>query len=117
MTEQSSTETPKASAIKTPKEQKTSTVTLHAGDATLQIVAERWKDAARTYVITTGGDKKSSRGMTELHPTFEVAKAHIAKLAHKAEKSGWTRRVAGRVFQPKKDEFSTLPAAPKGGKK
>jgi hypothetical protein len=51
--------------------------------------------------------------MTVSHATFEIAKAHIALEATKAEKLGWTRKVAGRGFVAAPDAFTTLPAAPK----
>jgi hypothetical protein len=98
-----------------PKLAKTATITLHASDgSTMQIVAERTKDAAKTYVLLTDADKKTSRGLTENHDTFEAAKAAIAVSAAKAEKLGWTRRAIAKGFAPKPDAFSSLPAAPKG---
>ena len=94
------------------KLQKTATITLHAADkAVMQIVAERKGDGARTYVLTTGDDKKTLRGMTEVHADFAAAQKHAAKLAAQAAKLGWTRRVRP-VFAAKPDAFSTLPSAP-----
>ena len=102
---------------KTPKPQQSATITLNGADgATLQLVAERKGDAARTYVITTGADKKSQRGMTEPHATFEAAKAATEKMAKAAEKLGWKRRAARKGFTPKPDAFSTLPAPAKAKK-
>jgi len=101
----------------TPKMPKSATITLHAADGSrIQICAERKGDGARSFVITTGVDKKSLRGMSETHPTFEAAKAAIAKLAREAEKRGWVRKVAGRHFVAKPDAFTSMPSAPKGKK-
>lgn len=101
-----------------PKAQQTATITLHGHGATMQIVAERKADeSARTYVITTDASKKSLRGLTEQHPNFEAAKTHTEKMAMKAEKLGWARRVATRGFVAKPDAFTALPAAPKAAKK
>src|SRR3954470_22596599 len=102
------------------KPQQTATITLSAADGgTLQLVAERKGEGARTYVITSDAAKKSQRGMTETHATFEAAKAATEKMATKAEKMGWTRRAARRGFAPKPDAFTALPApvaAPKAKK-
>ena len=98
----------------TAKLQKTATITLHAQDVTLQLVAERTTNGARAYALTTGADKKTLRAMTAPHPTFEVAVAYNTKLALDAAKKGWTRKVAAKGFQPKPDAFSSIPAAPKG---
>ena len=108
------TATAKTTTAKLPK---TATVTLRASDGSVMyIVAERKSDGARTYVITTDANKKTARGMTETHPTFDAARTAIAASAAKAEKLGWTRKVAGRMFAAKPDAFSNLPAAPKGRK-
>ena len=98
-----------------PKLAKTATITLRATDGSVMyIVAERKSDGARTYVTTTDANKKTARGMTETHANFDAARAAIAASAGKAEKLGWTRKVAGRGFVVKSDAFSALPAAPKG---
>lgn len=103
-----------------PAEPKSATITLRAADgSSMQIVAERRADGARTYVITTDPEKKTSRGMTAVHSSWDKAVASTAATAKAAEKLGWVRRVAGRKFAPKPDAFSTLPAAsaaPKGKK-
>ena len=92
----------------------TATITLTANGSVMSIVAERKADGgARTYIITTDAAKKSERGMTEHHTTFEAAKAAIATRATQAEKLGWTRRTARRGFVAKPDAFTALPAAPK----
>src|SRR5688572_1235217 len=96
----------------TPKPQQTATVTLHVHGSTMQIVAERKGEGARTYVITTDAAKKSSRGLTESHPTFEAAKAATEKMAKAAVKLGWQRREARRGFVAKPDAFTALPAPP-----
>lgn len=101
----------------TAKLAKTATITLHAADQTMQIVAERRADGARTYVLTTGADKKTARGMTAVHPSWDAAVASTAATAKAAEKLGWTRRVAGRHFVAKPDAFTALPAAPKAAAK
>jgi len=107
-TTESTVTTPKA-----PKLPQTSTLTLTANGATLQIVAERKGDGARTYVLTTdAATKKTTRGMTANHPSFEAAKKSIAEQAVKAEKLGWQRKTVVRGFTPKPDAFSSLPAAP-----
>lgn len=110
------TATVTASAV-TPKVAKTATITLTANGSTMQIVAERKADeSARTYVITTDAAKKSERGMTEQHATFELAKAASEKMAKAATKIGWVRRAARRGFVAKADAFSSLPTAPKAKK-
>jgi hypothetical protein len=116
-------DTTKAAKSETPRkprvasEAKTATVSLRAADGSVMyIVAERTKTGAKTYVITQNAGKKPARGMTEMHSDMEAAKKTIAARAVQAEKLGWTRRVAGRVFQPKPDAFTTLPPAPKGKK-
>jgi hypothetical protein len=101
----------------TPKLAKTATITLSANDSQMQVVAERTKDGARTYVLTIGADKKTARGMTTVHPTWDEAVASTTATAKAAEKLGWTRRVPGRHFVAKPDAFTALPAAPKAGKK
>lgn len=101
-------------ASTTPKAPKTASISLTAGTTRLTLLARRLPDGtAETFVTTTGGDKKTERGMTEKHATFEAARAAIATSAAKAEKLGWTRRAAGRGFVAKPDAFATLPTAPK----
>ena len=100
-----------ATSAKPP--QRTATITLSANDSVMSIVAERKGEAARTYVITTDAAKKSERGLTEHHATFEAAKAAISTRATQAEKLGWTRRTATRGFVARPDAFSNLPAPPK----
>src|SRR5262245_64117543 len=93
---------------------KTMAITLTANGTTMRIRARRRRDGtAETFVTTTDAAKKTERGMTETHPTFDAAKASIAASATKAEKLGWTRKVAGRTFVAKPDAFATLPAPPK----
>lgn len=105
-----------ATALAPKGVQKTATITLSANGATMQIVAERKGDGARTYVITQDAAKVSARGMTEDHATFEAAKAHTEKMTKAAAKSGWTRKAARRGFVAKADAFTTLPTAPKAKK-
>ena len=71
-----------------PKLAKTATITLRAADGLMQLVAERKADGARTYVLTTDADKKTARGMTANHPTFEAAKVATEKMAAKDVKLG-----------------------------
>ena len=111
-------ETPETieSPVTTPKAPpKSQTITLTAPGGVLQLIAERRADdSARSYVITTDtATKKSARGMTEMHASFEAAKAAIAAAAAQATKLGWSRRLAGRKFVARPDAFSTIPAAPK----
>ena len=111
------TETTPTPATPTPVAQKSATITLRAADgSTMQICAERKGDGAKTYVITTGVDKKSARGMSMAHESWDAAVACTAATAEVAAKLGWTRRVAGRMFTPKPDAFSSPPKAPKGKK-
>jgi hypothetical protein len=99
---------------KTATTPKTATITLRAGGTTMRLLAQRRPDeTAVTYVTTVDPDKKTTRGMTETHPTFDAARAALAGLAAKAEKLGWSRAVAGRGFVARPDAFTTLPAAPK----
>jgi hypothetical protein len=111
------TETANSEIANAPKLPKTTTITLRAGDGVMQIVAERKADGARTYVLNTDADKKTTRGMTENHPTFEAAKAATEKMAAKAVKLGWQRREARRAFVAKPDAFSDIPAPPKAAPK
>ena len=108
-----------------PKTPKTMAITLTDTEGrTLRIRARRKADGtAETFVTVTDAAKKTERGMTETHPTFDAAKASIAARAAEAEKAGWTRKVMGRAFVAKPDAFSTLPlpskktAAPQSAKK
>ncbi len=99
------------------KQPKSATVTLKAHGATMVLRAHRRSDgSAETFVTTRDADKKTVRGMTTQHPTFEAAREALEALATKAQKLGWEKTV-GRGFAPKPDAFSTLPAPPKAGKK
>ncbi len=84
---------------------------------TLALRAHRLKDGTSETFVTTTEGKTAVRGMTVVHANFEAAKAQIEADAVKAEKLGWTRRVAGRGFVAKPDAFKTLPPAPKPTKK
>ena len=104
---------PTATVAAAPKLPKTATVTLDANGATMAIVAERKADgSAKAYVITTDAAKKSERGMTTAHESFEAAKAATEKMAKAAEKLGWKRRQARKGFVAKADAFTALPAPP-----
>src|SRR5438445_11240272 len=108
------TTTATTSTKRVTSEAKTATITLTANGTRLTLLARRLRDgSAETFVTTTDAAKKTERGMTEKHATFEAAKAAIATLAADAEKRGWLRRVAGRGFVAKPDAFTALPAAPK----
>ena len=66
-----------------------------------------------TYAATTDlTTKKTTRGMTKSHPTFNAAVDEMARMATAASKIGWERPVR-RGFVAKPDAFSTLPAARK----
>jgi hypothetical protein len=108
------TETANVETAAAEPKAKTATITLRADDGktTMQICAERRADGARTYVITTDADKKTARGMTENHASFEAAKADIEKIAAKAVKAGWIRP-ARKAFVAKPDAFVDIPAPPK----
>ena len=98
------------------KEPKTATITLTAANGTvLTLRAHRLREGAETFVTTTEG-KTTTRGMTISHASFDIAKAHIAASATKAETLGWTRKPQGRGFVAKPDAFSELPKAPKVAK-
>lgn len=108
---------PTATSTAAPKLPKTATITLNANGATMAIVAERKGDGtAKSYVITTDADKKSTRGMTETHATFEAAKAATEKTAAKAEKLGWKRRAPRPGFVSRPDAFTSLPTPPAAAK-
>ena len=96
-----------------PKLPKTATITLTSNGVTLTLRAHRLRVGAETFVTTTDTNKVTTRGMTESHPSFEVAKAAIAASAEKATKLGWVRKEAGRGFVAMPDAFSELPKAPK----
>lgn len=111
MTETTATTAQETATSTTPKLAKSATITLTANGSMMQIVAERKADdTARTYVITTDAAKKSERGMTETHATFEAAKTANEKTAKAAVKLGWTRKEARRGFVVKPDAFTALPA-------
>jgi hypothetical protein len=98
----------------TAKAPKTAMITLTANGTVMRIRARRKSDGtAETFVTMTDAAKKTERGMTETHPTFDAATAAIAASATKAEKLGWIRRVRGPHFVAKPDAFATLPTPPK----
>jgi len=115
-TETAQIETTTPTVVPPSKEPKTATITLTANGVTLTLRAHRLREGAETFVTTTDANKKTERGMTENHPSFEVAKAHIAASAEKATKLGWVRKEAGRGFVAKPDAFSELPKVPKAKK-
>ena len=95
---------------------KTATITLHAGAATLVLLATRRADgSAVTMVTERAPNKAASRGMTETHADMDVAKKHLTVLADRASKLGWARRT-GAGFAAKADAFDKLPAPPRPGK-
>ena len=94
------------------KQARTRTATLKANGSRLRIVAQRKGGTAITLVATTDADKKTVRGMTEAHESFEAATAHLAVLTAKAEKAGWKRGAAAGGYAAKPDVFSVMPTAP-----
>jgi hypothetical protein len=101
-----------------PKVQKTSAITLTAPGARLTLLAVRRTEGAETFATTTDlATKKSTRGMTTRHATFEAACAALKVQAAKAQKLGWVRRAPGRGFAARPDAFTELPAPPKAAKK
>lgn len=93
---------------------KTATISLTANGTTLRIRARCKSDGtAETFVTTTDAAKKTERGMTERHASFDAAKTAIAASAAKAEKLGWSRRSMGRGLVTRPDAFTALPAPPK----
>lgn len=91
---------------------KSASITLRANGAVLTLLAVRKDDgSAVTTVTTRDTNKKTSRGMTESHKDIDAAKAHLTKLAQKAETLGWQRGQFSAVAKP--DAFSKIPAAPK----
>ena len=97
--------------VATPK---SAVITLHdAGGSTLTFLATLKPDgSAVTTVTTKDAEKKSTRGMTEMHKSMDAAKKHLATLTEQAAKLGWQRRTAAGAT-PRPDAFSTLPKAPK----
>ncbi len=96
---------------------KTARITLNSPGSRLTLMAVRRADGTATTFATTLDveSKKTTRGMSAKHETFDTAKAAIAKQAQDAEKVGWSRRApsAGRGFVARPDGFSTIPPAPK----
>ena len=92
---------------------KTASITLRANGEILTLLATAKTDGtAVTTVTTRNAEKKSTRGMTESHKSMDVARAHLATLATKAESSGWKRSKFGEVVA-RPDAFSTIPAPAK----
>jgi hypothetical protein len=94
------------------KAPKTSRITLTSTGAKLILLAQARPDGSgTTYVATTDlTTKKTTRGMTKNHATFDAAKAEIFKMAVAAEKLAWARPER-KGFAAKPDAFNTLPAA------
>ena len=96
---------------------KTSRITLNAPGSRLTLMAVRRADGAAVSFATTLDveTKKTTRGMSAKHETFDSAKLAIAKQAQDAEKVGWSRRApsAGRGFVARPDAFSAIPTASK----
>ena len=91
---------------------KTASITLRANGAVLSLLAMRKGDGTVvTSVTTKGADKKTARGMTEVHKSMDAARAHLEALVKSAAKLGWQRGQFAMAARP--DAFSTLPAAPK----
>jgi hypothetical protein len=98
---------------------KTATATLRGVDGSVMtIVAERKADeSARTYVLLCDATKKTTRGCTETHTSFEAARKAISIRAAEAEKLGWYRKPTAHFFTAKADAFAALPPAPKAAPK
>jgi len=96
------------------KQPTTFSITLTAPGTKLVLLAIRKSDGTGMTTATTIDvvAKKSTRGMTERHTNFDLAKGAIRKQAQAAEKLGWTHRPAGRIFAAKPDAFTTLPTPP-----
>jgi hypothetical protein len=92
---------------------KSTRITLTSGTTTMHLNAKLRKDGAETFVTTQEKGKASVRGMTAKHATFDAARKVLEDLAAKAEKLGWTRRVAAFGFRAKPDAFTALPTPPK----
>lgn len=94
---------------------KTATATLRGADGSVMtIVAERKADeSARTYVLLCDAAKKTTRGCTETHKSFEEARKAVSTRAAEAEKLGWHRKPTSHHFAAKPDAFAALPLAPK----
>lgn len=90
---------------------KSARITLTASGSRLTLFAMRRPDGtATTYIATTDvATKKTTRGMTEKHTTFEVAKTAVGKRAVEAEKLGWHRAARRSGFVAKPDAFSSIP--------
>jgi hypothetical protein len=96
------------------------------GGQLVRVTAARSKDGASSYAtryFTEGGKKRSEKGATERHPTFEKARERVEQLAAKLAKLGWWRPSGGSGgFKARPDAFDAdhlpLPgaAAPKAGK-
>lgn len=99
---------------------KRASLRLVAGDGAnatvLMIMARRISgNRGQTVVTTIDANKKSTRGMTTRHDTFELAVAALHRLAADAAKKGWQRRERSG-FKPRPDSFAVLPAPPKASK-
>jgi hypothetical protein len=94
------------------KAPKTSHITLTSTGAKLILLAQARPDGTgTTYAATTDlTTKKTTRGMTKNHATFDAAKAEISRMAVAAEKLGWARPER-EGFSAKPDAFNTLLAA------
>ena len=93
---------------------KTASITLRGGNgAVLTLNAVRKENGTALTTVTTreSGEAKSSRGMSQVHRNFEVARTHIEAQAQAAIKLGWKRGTFAVAARP--DAFSSLPAAPK----
>jgi hypothetical protein len=96
---------------------KTTRITLNAPGSRLTLMAVRRRDGSGASFATTTDieTKKTTRGMTETHESFDVAQAAIARRADEAEKLGWSRRMSKGGFAARPDAFSAIPT-PKTGK-
>jgi hypothetical protein len=91
---------------------KTACINLKANGSAMSLVAVLRTDGMfETSVIVRDAQKKLSRGMRQVWPTMDAAKAHLLSLADQATKLGWLRPV--RTYSPRPDAFAKLPHAPK----
>ena len=113
--------TPIATPVE-PKQAKSFTISLRSAvdSSYLNLCVERTANGARSYVQVISADKKSSRGMSATHSSFDEAKDAMVLRATEAVKLGWQRPASAKGFAPKPDAFASLPkpstAAPKAPK-
>ena len=95
----------------TKRRSRTTRITLHSEGAKLVLMAQsRPSGEATTYAATTDlTTKKTTRGMTKHHTTFDAAALELGAMLRNAQKIGWQKSVR-KGFTAKPDAFSTMPA-------